>query len=256
MCRYFGRKWLCFILCSNQAFVNILFSFIVIRFKRKNNTKHTRSSCPAEICKSVSCIDRMYRSFVPKTCDKIALCKRAYLCDMWLLHAVAGKLKSSNFLATAHATVACRTNKPVYTARFCRTSHVFVASCKRALKGNCHELRMHLSKFVCGNILGLLATFRPWNLLFCLELSLSPLKARHMRAVLPCIDAAESNTVESNLKSSGCLFQVNCSWQFPFKTSLSVFITPTFFYFFCKIPCFVLVFISWFCFSVYLMILF
>ena len=41
------------------------------------------------------------------TCDKIALCKRAYLCDMRLLHAVAGKLKSSNFLAT----IACR-NKP------------------------------------------------------------------------------------------------------------------------------------------------
>ena len=33
------------------------------------------------------------------TCDKIALCKRAYLCDMRLLHAVAGKLKSSNVLA-------------------------------------------------------------------------------------------------------------------------------------------------------------
>ena len=47
------------------------------------------------------------------TCDKIALCKRAYLCDMRLLHAVAGKLKSSNFLAT----IACR-NKPVYIARF------------------------------------------------------------------------------------------------------------------------------------------
>ena len=66
------------------------------------------------------------------TCDKIALCKRAYLCDMWLLHAVAGKLKSSNFLPTA-----CR-NKPVYIVRFRRTSHVawshvFVASCKRAL---------------------------------------------------------------------------------------------------------------------------
>ena len=35
------------------------------------------------------------------TCDKIALCKRAYLCDMRLLHAVAGKFKSFNFLATA-----------------------------------------------------------------------------------------------------------------------------------------------------------
>ena len=33
-----------------------------------------------------------------------------------------------------HTTVACRTNKPVYTARFCRISHVFVASCKRAFR--------------------------------------------------------------------------------------------------------------------------
>ena len=62
-----------------------------------------------------------------KTCDKIALCKRAYLCDMRLLHAVAGKLKSSNFLAT----IACR-NKPVSIVRFWRMSHVFVASCNRA----------------------------------------------------------------------------------------------------------------------------
>ena len=37
---------------------------------------------------------------------------------MRLLHAVAGKLKSSNFLAT----IACR-NKPVYIVRFWRTSH-------------------------------------------------------------------------------------------------------------------------------------
>ena len=27
------------------------------------------------------------------------------------------------------------------------------------LKGNCHELRMHLSKFVCGNMPGFLAYF-------------------------------------------------------------------------------------------------
>ena len=51
-------------------------------------------------------------------CVKIALCKRAY-CDMrlsqesWMI---------STFLRQ-HATVACRTNKPVYTARFCCTSH-------------------------------------------------------------------------------------------------------------------------------------
>ena len=43
-----------------------------------------------------------------------------------------------------------------------------IALCKRTLKGNCHELRMHLSKFVCGNMPGFLATFRSRNLLFCL----------------------------------------------------------------------------------------
>ena len=59
-----------------------------------------------------------------KTCDhamciKIALCKQAY-CDMrlpqesWMI---------STFLRQ-HATVACRTNKPVYTAQFCRMSHI------------------------------------------------------------------------------------------------------------------------------------
>ena len=34
-----------------------------------------------------------------------------------------------------------------------------------ALKGNCHELRMHLSKFVCANMPGFLVTFRSRNLL-------------------------------------------------------------------------------------------
>ena len=38
--------------------------------------------------------------------------------------------KSFNFLATACNS---RTKKPVSLARFCRMSHVFVASCKRAL---------------------------------------------------------------------------------------------------------------------------
>ena len=63
-----------------------------------------------------------------------------------------------------------------------------------SLKGNCHELRMLLSKFVCGNMPRFLATFRSRNLLFCLELSLSPPKTRHMRAVLPCIDAVLNQT--------------------------------------------------------------
>ena len=62
-------------------------------------------------------------------CGKIALCKPAY-CDMrlsqesWMI---------STFLRQ-HATVACRTNKSVYTARFCCTSHQFCASCKRTFK--------------------------------------------------------------------------------------------------------------------------
>ena len=94
---------------------------------------------------------------------------------------------------------------------FCITKQ---SSNSNILKGNCHELRMHLSKFVCGNMPGFLATFRSRNLLFCLELSLSPPKTRHMRAVLPCIDGR----LESNLKSSGCLFQVK---QFPFNPPLS-----------------------------------
>ena len=53
------------------------------------------------------------------TCVKIALCKRAY-CDM--------RLSQESWMISTfprqHATVACRTNKPVYTARFCCTSHI------------------------------------------------------------------------------------------------------------------------------------
>ena len=67
-------------------------------------------------------------------------------------------------------------------------------SCSNQLKGNCHQLRILLSKFVCGNMPRFLAAFRSRNLLFCLELSLSPPKARHMRAVLPCIDVALNQT--------------------------------------------------------------
>ena len=77
------------------------------------------------------------------------------------------------------------------------------------LAGNCHELHMHLSKFFCGNMPGFLATFRSRNLLFCLELSLSPSYTGGF--------SLHRCRRESNLKSSGCLFQVNCSWQFPFK---------------------------------------
>ena len=72
---------------------------------------------------------------------------------------------------------------------------------------------MHLNKFVCGNMPGHLATFHSRNLLFCLELSLTPPKARHMRAVLPCIDAALNQT----WKVQAVFFKLNCSWQFAFN---------------------------------------
>ena len=61
-------------------------------------------------------------------CDKIALCKWAYLCDMRLLHAVAGKLKSSNFLAKA-----CKSrmsHKRDFVVRGMLLSH---RACKRTL---------------------------------------------------------------------------------------------------------------------------
>ena len=61
-------------------------------------------------------------------------------------------------------------------------------------KGNCHELRMHFIKFTFGNVPGFLAIFRLRNLPFCLELPLWPQKARQMRAVLLCIDAALNQT--------------------------------------------------------------
>ena len=61
------------------------------------------------------------------------------------------------------------------------------------LKGNCHELRMHLSEFICGNMPGFLGTFRSQDLILFV-LSLSPPKASHMRAVLLSIDAALNQT--------------------------------------------------------------
>ena len=84
---------------------------------------------------------------------------------------------------------------------------------KPALKGNCHELRMHLSKFVCGNMPGFQATFRSRNLLFCLQLSLSPPKARYMRAVLPCIDAALNQT----WKDQAVFFKLTVHDSFPLR---------------------------------------
>ena len=51
---------------------------------------------------------------------------------------------------------------------------------------------------------------------------LSPPKPRHMRAVLPCIDAALNQT----WKVQAVFFKLNYSWQFPFK-SHPWFIVPT-----------------------------
>ena len=81
------------------------------------------------------------------------------------------------------------------------------------LKANCHELCMHLSKFVCGNMPGFLATFCSRNVLFCLELSLSPPNLRPVTCAGGF--ALHRCRLESNLKSSGCLFQVNSHDSFP-----------------------------------------
>ena len=55
--------------------------------------------------------------------------------------------------------------------------HVSARRCDKKslllLKGNRHELRMHFSKVVCGNMPGFLATFRSRNLLFCLYIVIS-----------------------------------------------------------------------------------
>ena len=74
-----------------------------------------------------------------------------------------------------------------------------------ALKGNCHELRMHLNKVVCGNMPGFLATFRLRNLLF---LSGVIFFAAKDPSYAGGFALHRSGRLESNLKSSGCLFQV------------------------------------------------
>ena len=58
------------------------------------------------------------------------------------------------------------------------------------LKGNCHELRMHLSKVVCGNMPGFLATFRSRNLSVVISFAAKD----PSYAGLPCIDAALNQT--------------------------------------------------------------
>ena len=60
-----------------------------------------------------------------------------------------------------------------------------------------------------------LATFRSRNLLFCLELSLSQPKTRHMRAVLPSIDAA----LNQNWKVQAVFFKLTAHDSFPLTPS-------------------------------------
>ena len=72
-----------------------------------------------------------------------------------------------------------------------------------ALKGNYHELRMHLSEVVSGNMPGFMATFRSRNLLFCQVISFAAKDPSYASGF-----ALHRCRLESNLKSSGCLFQV------------------------------------------------
>ena len=119
----------------------------------------------------------------------------------------------------------------------------------KGVKGNCHELRMHLSKFICGNMAGFLSTFRSRNLLCCLELFLSPPKARHMWRF--CL-ASMQPWIKLE-KFSFVFFKLNCSWQFPFKCRKLSTILPRVvfnlfngnefhirFYMFCSQGCFVI----------------
>ena len=71
------------------------------------------------------------------TCNKIALCKQAYLCDMRLLHAVDRRKVEikKTFLRQSHvAIMQARLHSVILT--HIAWSHVFVASCKRDLT-NC-----------------------------------------------------------------------------------------------------------------------
>ena len=90
-----------------------------------------------------------------------------------------------------------------------RDSSASGASVKR--RGCFLRLHMHLnlSKFVCGNMPGFLATFRPRNLLFCLELSLSPPKACHMRAVLPMPPVFFKSTAHDSFPLNKLMNQIN-----------------------------------------------
>ena len=95
----------CLATCPSEDEVKVEGVFLLA-----DRTKHCETSCKRGVKVRLHDATKLMRY---ATCHKIALCKRAYLCDMRLLHAVAGKLKSSNFLAT----IACR-NKPIYIVRF------------------------------------------------------------------------------------------------------------------------------------------
>ena len=82
------------------------------------------------------------------------------------------------------------------------------------LKGNCHKLRMHLSKVVCGNMPGFLATFRSRNLLFYRSYLF-----RHQRPVICGRFCFASMPPWIKLEKFRLSFSsLNCSWQFPFKS--------------------------------------
>ena len=86
------------------------------------------------------------------------------------------------------------------------------------LKGNSHELRMYLINFVCDNMPGFLATFRSRNLFFYLHGVIS-----FAAKGLPYAGgfALRRCHLESNWKSSACLFQVNYTYDsFPLTTNV------------------------------------
>ena len=98
--------------------------------------------------------------------------------------------------------------------RFLAPLNVPKVETKMSRKGNCHKLRMHLSKIVCDNMPGFLATFRSRNLLFWLQWSLSLPMTRHMSAV--CLAS-----MPPWIKLEKFRLSLSCSWQFPFKASVA-----------------------------------
>ena len=89
---------------------------------------------------------------------------------------------------------------------------------RRRLNYGCNNY--HTRSSVCAGKLasGFLATFRSRNLLFCPRLISFAAKGPSYAGGF----ALHRCCLESNLKSSGCLFQVNCSWQFSFKHQLAI----------------------------------